>query len=101
MDDDPDWTYTWYKDGQRVQTDEATFNSDASTYAIIYASPLHRGSYTCSAKLKGRSVNSKHSPQETLHVYGGFSFFPGHNSLITCFIWIHFLERARIIILSS
>ncbi|XP_073326373.1 hemicentin-1 [Pagrus major] len=72
MDGSSDWKYTWYKDGQEVQKtpdNNVSFDLDASTLNIYSASSLNRGQYSCSAKLKSRSVNSNSSSGLTLSVY--------------------------------
>ncbi|XP_068608306.1 carcinoembryonic antigen-related cell adhesion molecule 5-like [Brachionichthys hirsutus] len=66
-----EWTYTWYKDGQKVQASEAvSFDLDATTLSIHAASAFHLGKYSCSGKLKSRSVTSDFSPGLLLDVYG-------------------------------
>ncbi|XP_074500369.1 hemicentin-1 isoform X2 [Sebastes fasciatus] len=70
MDGTSDWTYTWFKDGVQVQTDNTvSFESDAATLSISSASASHRGQYTCKGILKSRSVKSDFSVGQTLHVY--------------------------------
>ncbi|XP_068996392.1 hemicentin-1 [Embiotoca jacksoni] len=65
-----DWTYTWYKDEKELQADDAVlFDTDGTTLSISSASSSHRGKYSCSAKLKSRSVSSNHSSPLTLTVY--------------------------------
>ncbi|CAJ1085138.1 titin [Xyrichtys novacula] len=65
-----DWSYTWYKDDQKVQNDDnITFKQDGGTLSIKSASTSHRGRYSCSAKLKSRSVYSSKSSGLTLDVY--------------------------------
>uniref|UniRef100_A0A3Q1FKB8 Titin-like n=1 Tax=Acanthochromis polyacanthus TaxID=80966 RepID=A0A3Q1FKB8_9TELE len=64
-----DWTYTWYKD-TKVQTNASmTYGQDKSTLTIHSASPSHRGNYSCSAKLKIRSVKTSRSSELRLDVY--------------------------------
>uniref|UniRef100_A0A3Q1FIM8 Titin-like n=1 Tax=Acanthochromis polyacanthus TaxID=80966 RepID=A0A3Q1FIM8_9TELE len=70
-----DWTYTWYKD-TKVQTNASmTYGQDKSTLTIHSASPSHRGNYSCSAKLKIRSVKTSRSSELRLDVYGEIFFF--------------------------
>ncbi|KAM8754905.1 hemicentin-1 [Acanthopagrus schlegelii] len=72
MNGSSDWKYTWYKDGQEVQktpNNVLSFDGDASRLNITSASPLNRGQYKCSARLKSRSVNSSLSSGLTLSVY--------------------------------
>ncbi|XP_069543563.1 hemicentin-2 [Brachyistius frenatus] len=64
------WTYTWYKDEKELQAFESVlFGTDGTNLSIISASSSHRGKYSCSAKLKSRSVGSNHSSPLTLTVY--------------------------------
>nr|XP_046252037.1 titin isoform X2 [Scatophagus argus] len=71
MDGSFDWTYTWYKHGEKVLTDNnLSFDSDATTLSISSASAFHSGQYTCLGKLKSRSVQSHLSSGLTLRVYG-------------------------------
>lgn len=74
MDGTTDWTYTWYKDRQKVQADNVSFDSDAMTLSIESASASHAGRYECSGKLKSRSVYSNLSSERTLDVYGEIIF---------------------------
>ncbi|XP_053280695.1 titin isoform X2 [Pleuronectes platessa] len=65
-----DWTYTWYKDKQKVQADDTlSFDSDARTLSISSAAAKHAGRYSCSGKLKSRPVYSTNSSERTLSVY--------------------------------
>uniref|UniRef100_A0A3P8S0D3 Ig-like domain-containing protein n=1 Tax=Amphiprion percula TaxID=161767 RepID=A0A3P8S0D3_AMPPE len=65
-----DWTYTWYKDTQEVQADANMFDKGDTTTLIIHsASALHRGKYSCSGKLKIRSVKTSPSSELRLDVY--------------------------------
>ncbi|XP_068180932.1 obscurin-like protein 1 isoform X2 [Antennarius striatus] len=71
MSDISEWTYTWCIDGKKVQASNAvSFDSDATTLSIQSASSLHHGKYSCSAKLKSRSVTSGRSSGLPLHVHG-------------------------------
>ncbi|XP_059190177.1 titin [Centropristis striata] len=71
MDGTSEWTYTWFKDRQPpIQADDSvSFDSDKVTLTIKSASAAHRGQYSCSARLKSRSVTSSSSSQLTLDVY--------------------------------
>ncbi|XP_035864206.1 carcinoembryonic antigen-related cell adhesion molecule 5-like isoform X4 [Sander lucioperca] len=70
MNGTSDWTYTWYRDGQQVLADGTViFDSDAATLSISSAAASHRGQYSCSGKLKSRSVSSTFSSVQTLGVY--------------------------------
>ncbi|XP_060931016.1 hemicentin-2-like isoform X2 [Limanda limanda] len=65
-----DWTYTWYKDDQKVQADDTvSFDSDARTLSIRSTAAKHAGGYSCSGKLKSRPVNSTNSSGLPLKVY--------------------------------
>ncbi|XP_062248266.1 titin [Platichthys flesus] len=65
-----DWTYTWYKDKQKVQAnDTVSFDSDARNLSISSAAAKHAGPYSCSGKLKSRPVYSTSSSELTLLVY--------------------------------
>ncbi|AWP09726.1 putative titin-like [Scophthalmus maximus] len=65
-----DWTYTWRKDGQKVQADDiVSFDSNGKTLSISSASAKHAGQYNCNGHLQGRSVISNSSPELTLTVY--------------------------------
>nr|XP_019951972.1 PREDICTED: immunoglobulin superfamily member 1-like [Paralichthys olivaceus] len=66
-----DWTYSWYKDKQKVQADDTvSFDLDARALLISSAAAKHGGQYSCSGKLKSRPVNSTGSTGLTLSVYG-------------------------------
>ncbi|XP_027144315.1 hemicentin-1 [Larimichthys crocea] len=70
MSDSSDWIYTWHKDGQEVQANtHVSFDSNGATLFIKSASAAHAGQYTCSANIKGRSVNSIISSGLKLIVY--------------------------------
>ncbi|XP_058498237.1 hemicentin-1-like [Solea solea] len=70
MDGSSDWTYTWYRDGQKVQADDVvSLESGGSTLSIRSASAEHAGQYSCSGTLKIRPVHSKTSTALTLSVY--------------------------------
>ncbi|KAE8293501.1 hypothetical protein D5F01_LYC08613 [Larimichthys crocea] len=70
MSDSSEWIYTWRKDGQEVQANtHVSFDSNGATLFIKSASAAHAGQYTCSANLKGRSVNSIISSGIKLTVY--------------------------------
>lgn len=92
MDSSSDsWTYSWYKDGKELQADVVSFDKDRTTLSISSALAKQHGHYSCSGKLKSRSVSSKHSSGLTLDVYGEICFFLFDSSLeksfvITCFI---------------
>lgn len=76
MDGSADWKYMWFKDGKLVQEDNtASFDSDAASLSISSASASHQGQYSCSGKLKSRTVSSVFSEGLTLDVYGE-DFFP-------------------------
>ncbi|XP_035014936.2 titin [Hippoglossus stenolepis] len=65
-----DWTYTWYKDEQKVQADDTvSFDSDARTLSISSTAAKHAGRYSFSGNLKSRPVNSIRSSGLTLSVY--------------------------------
>ncbi|XP_045913321.1 carcinoembryonic antigen-related cell adhesion molecule 5-like isoform X1 [Micropterus dolomieu] len=63
------WTYSWYKDGKELQADVVSFDKDRTTLSISSALAKQHGHYSCSGKLKSRSVSSKHSSGLTLDVY--------------------------------
>ncbi|KAM4562324.1 basement membrane-specific heparan sulfate proteoglycan core protein [Odontesthes bonariensis] len=64
------WTYTWYKDAEEVRLDEiVTSEMDGTTLTISSSSSSHRGMFSCSGNLKGRSVTSSFSSNVALHVY--------------------------------
>lgn len=63
------WIFTWHKNAE-VLSENTFTTSEKETLSISNASPSHRGNYSCSGKLKGRSVISKNSAEVTLHVYG-------------------------------
>ncbi|XP_056278742.1 titin-like isoform X2 [Pseudoliparis swirei] len=70
MDGSADWKYMWFKDGKLVQEDNtASFDSDAASLSISSASASHQGQYSCSGKLKSRTVSSVFSEGLTLDVY--------------------------------
>ncbi|XP_034392960.1 titin-like isoform X2 [Cyclopterus lumpus] len=68
MDGSTDWKYMWFKDSKLVLEDNtASFN--AATLSISSASASHHGRYSCSGKLKSRTVSSVFSEGLTLDVY--------------------------------
>nr|XP_020490707.1 titin-like [Labrus bergylta] len=69
MNGSSDWMYTWYKDKQKVQPAKTTHLDSDGTLSIVSTSVSHRGRYSCSAKLKNRSVDSSRSSELTLNVY--------------------------------
>ncbi|XP_034732659.1 hemicentin-1-like [Etheostoma cragini] len=76
MDGTSDWTYIWFNDGKQVEANNiVSFDSDAATLSISSAAALHRGQYSCSGKLKSRSVNSTFSSVQTLGVHGKLLLF--------------------------
>uniref|UniRef100_A0A8C2ZIF9 Ig-like domain-containing protein n=1 Tax=Cyclopterus lumpus TaxID=8103 RepID=A0A8C2ZIF9_CYCLU len=76
MDGSTDWKYMWFKDSKLVLEDNtASFN--AATLSISSASASHHGRYSCSGKLKSRTVSSVFSEGLTLDVYGE-DFFPSY-----------------------
>lgn len=90
----PNWIYTWYKNKTKVQADgSVSFDSNGATLSISSASAAHKGQYTCSGELKGRSVISKASSQLHLTVYGEFPFFKRYTSknIKYDFITIHMI----------
>ncbi|XP_044207545.1 obscurin [Thunnus albacares] len=64
MQNNLDWTYTWYRDGLRIQTDNRK-----ATLSINSASDSDAGQYKCKGHLSGRSVNSRYSSGLNLTVY--------------------------------
>uniref|UniRef100_A0A8C5A867 Ig-like domain-containing protein n=1 Tax=Gadus morhua TaxID=8049 RepID=A0A8C5A867_GADMO len=73
MQDSPDdWTYTWYRGGQKMAVQEpgVSFGSDGSQLVISSARQEHEGEYNCTGQLKGRApVTSEHSKPLSLSVY--------------------------------
>ncbi|XP_054642037.1 B-cell receptor CD22 isoform X2 [Dunckerocampus dactyliophorus] len=66
-----DWMYTWQRNGQVIQTDgSVSFGSDGTTLSIVSAAARHQGQYSCSGKLKSRSVSSSLSSGVAISVYG-------------------------------
>ncbi|XP_077430957.1 cell adhesion molecule CEACAM5 isoform X3 [Vanacampus margaritifer] len=91
------WTYTWHRDNQVIPGDDAvSYGPDGATLSIGSASTSHRGRYSCSGKLKGRSVNSNFTSGMTLKVYENIpkpslskapvlnSMYVGENTTFTC-----------------
>lgn len=72
MPSSSDWTYTWFKDAQKLLDKTVSFDADRTTLTIGSASSAHRGKYSCSAQLKSRTVSSGLSSEVTLDVYGEF-----------------------------
>nr|XP_057939709.1 carcinoembryonic antigen-related cell adhesion molecule 5-like [Doryrhamphus excisus] len=65
-----DWMYTWQRDGQAIQRDAGvSLGSDGRTLSIVSASSHHQGQYSCSGKLKSRSVSSDSSSGVEILVY--------------------------------
>ncbi|XP_076597526.1 hemicentin-1 [Chaetodon auriga] len=89
MDGSSDWRYSWSKDGKSVQADNiVSFDSDGTTLSISSASASHSGGYSCSGKLKSRSVVSSSSSALTLGVYEAkprviLTQSPSHNVMHT------------------
>uniref|UniRef100_A0A3Q0QUA3 Ig-like domain-containing protein n=1 Tax=Amphilophus citrinellus TaxID=61819 RepID=A0A3Q0QUA3_AMPCI len=67
-----DWTYAWYRDGNKVQD---YYSKNDRNFSITSASASDRGRYSCSGKLKSRNVYSKKSAELVLVVYGEICFF--------------------------
>ncbi|XP_030589104.1 hemicentin-1 [Archocentrus centrarchus] len=65
--DSTDWTYAWYRDGNKVQD---YYSKNDRNFSITSASASDRGRYSCSGKLKSRKVYSKESAELVLVVYG-------------------------------
>ncbi|XP_077464560.1 cell adhesion molecule CEACAM5 [Stigmatopora argus] len=64
------WTYTWRRDNQAIAGDDTILiGPDGATLSIGSTSPSHRGEYSCSAELKGRSVRSNFTSGWNLTVY--------------------------------
>ncbi|XP_077369722.1 obscurin-like protein 1 [Festucalex cinctus] len=69
------WTYTWRRDNQVIHRDDTvSFGPDGATLSIGSASTSHQGQYSCSGKLKGRSVSSNFTSGMTLKVYDNKPF---------------------------
>lgn len=73
MNHGSDWIYTWYKDGQLVQVDNVSFDTNGATLSINSASAAHAGEYKCKGHLNDRSVSSSSSLGCNLTVYGELS----------------------------
>uniref|UniRef100_A0A3P8UF19 Ig-like domain-containing protein n=1 Tax=Cynoglossus semilaevis TaxID=244447 RepID=A0A3P8UF19_CYNSE len=93
------WTYTWYRDGLRVNTDETVFLAkDGSTLKISSASTRHKGKYECKGHLLDRNVNSNFSSGIPISVYDGKPsaslkqkpsytlMFPGESVTFSCLV---------------
>ncbi|XP_067383054.1 basement membrane-specific heparan sulfate proteoglycan core protein-like isoform X1 [Channa argus] len=64
------WTYTWQKDGQKVQADKTlSFESNGSTLLIASASADHKGQYICRGHIQDRSVITNFSSGLQISVY--------------------------------
>ncbi|XP_041860410.1 obscurin [Melanotaenia boesemani] len=64
------WAYTWRKDAEEIKAkNPVSFSANGHILSISHASSLHHGDYSCSGKLKGRSVTSNFSSEVTLDVY--------------------------------
>ncbi|XP_077585900.1 hemicentin-1 [Stigmatopora nigra] len=64
------WTYTWRRDNQAIAADNTiSIGSDGATLSIGSMSPYHRGEYSCSGELKGRSVRTNFTSGLKLTVY--------------------------------
>ncbi|XP_061592055.1 obscurin [Cololabis saira] len=64
------WTYTWYRNGEEVQScKEVTIDTEGINLSIPSASSSLGGGYSCSGELEGRSVRSNLSSVVTLDVY--------------------------------
>ncbi|XP_057683015.1 carcinoembryonic antigen-related cell adhesion molecule 5 isoform X2 [Corythoichthys intestinalis] len=97
MVDSSSWTYTWLRDNQAIPSDSTiSFGLDGATLSIGSASPYHGGQYSCSGKLKSRSVISNFTSGLKLIVYENIpkpslrkdpvlnSMFVGENITFTC-----------------
>ncbi|XP_061552397.1 titin-like [Phycodurus eques] len=70
MADDSGWTYTWRRDDAALPGDDAvSFGPGGANLTVGSASASHRGRYSCSGKLRGRSVSSNFTSGMTLCVY--------------------------------
>ncbi|MBN3316746.1 FCRL5 protein, partial [Atractosteus spatula] len=64
-----EWTYDWYRDGQKLAVDKSDFNSNkGNRYTIPFASQSNKGSYTCRGQHNRRSLHSETSNAVTLEV---------------------------------
>ncbi|XP_054905536.1 titin [Poeciliopsis prolifica] len=71
MEGSSGWTFVWYKDSKEYHGGTVTNSGAEGILSISQASPSHRGQYSCSGRLTGRSVNSTRSSALELHVYDG------------------------------
>ncbi|XP_076022710.1 basement membrane-specific heparan sulfate proteoglycan core protein isoform X2 [Genypterus blacodes] len=66
-----DWTYTWYKDDQKLQAgNSVSFELDGAVLSVQSASASHGGQYQCQGRHKSRSVLTNVTSGLTLTVYG-------------------------------
>lgn len=70
MNDSSDWTYTWYKDDERVRTESFFAVDSRGSLFMNSTSAVCSGEYSCKGHLNSRSVSSKSSSGLLLTVYG-------------------------------
>ncbi|XP_049611138.1 B-cell receptor CD22 isoform X2 [Syngnathus scovelli] len=93
------WTFTWYRNGMKVQADPTLVLSPSGSHLnILAASRVHQGRYACKAQLESRSVNSALSnsidvtveesiPKPSLTKDSSFNpMYVGENVTFTCTI---------------
>ncbi|XP_015823441.3 Fc receptor-like protein 5 [Nothobranchius furzeri] len=64
------WIFTWFRNKNLIKANSSVLiENDGTKLSITAASTSHRGNYSCSGALKGRSVNSKLSKEVMLDIY--------------------------------
>ncbi|XP_008411978.1 titin isoform X1 [Poecilia reticulata] len=69
MEGSSNWTFIWYKDSEEYHEGNVTNSEVEGILSISQASSSHRGKYSCSGRLTGRTVSSNRSSQVELTVY--------------------------------
>lgn len=74
--DDSDWTFTWFRNNQTLDSDSSvSYSENRSVLIITAAAQTHTGSYFCQGRRKTSGVFSKSSDPLHLDVFGQFFFF--------------------------
>nr|XP_015197544.1 PREDICTED: Fc receptor-like protein 5 isoform X1 [Lepisosteus oculatus] len=67
--DSAEWIYKWYRDGQELPVNKASFsNSNRNRYTISSAAQSDSGKYTCRGQHRRKSLPSESSDAVTLQV---------------------------------
>jgi len=76
-----DWTYTWTRGRQKVESDQTvSIDPEGATLSIVSAEQKHSGEYSCLGQHKTRPVTTESSKSVSLSVYGELYFHGFQNN---------------------